>query len=186
MGYKETNTEVLSLIEKIKNHRDSFAFEKLKEKYISLCHEMAHRTYYPEDFAQEIDITIYKCVLSFDPKRSKFSTYLANQIRFFCLKKINGLTSKIKLNYTGFLPDTGEYVVESKTKNINLVNDILRKIDEIDERAKKIFELRYLTPTNGSLTPWREIGAAIGISGQSALNIHNKIIEKFKKEINID
>ena len=50
-----------------------------------------------------------------------------------------------------------------------------------DERAFKIFKLRYL---NGSrkLMPWNQIGKKLKLSTQTALNIHNKAIKTIKRK----
>jgi len=53
--------------------------------------------------------------------------------------------------------------------------------EEKDERVKKIVDMRY-GGVNNKLTPWRFIAKELDMSIQGCINIHNKFINKVKKE----
>ena len=54
---------------------------------------------------------------------------------------------------------------------------------EKDHRVKKIIDMRYNVSDN-KLTPWRKIAKEVDMSIQGCINIHNKFINKVKKEGN--
>jgi DNA-directed RNA polymerase specialized sigma subunit len=62
-----------------------------------------------------------------------------------------------------------------------LFKNCLKK--EKDERVKKIIDLRYEVDNN-KLTPWRKIAKELDMSIQGCINIHNRFINKVKKEGN--
>jgi hypothetical protein len=44
---------------------------------------------HPEDISSDKDYLIYKSAVSYNPtKKIKFSTWLGNQVRYYCLNKI--------------------------------------------------------------------------------------------------
>jgi DNA-directed RNA polymerase specialized sigma subunit len=55
---------------------------------------------------------------------------------------------------------------------------VIDKVNKLEEEEKRLFELRY----SGGLS-WREVGKEMGMSGQAALNFHNRLIKKIRKDI---
>ena len=55
--------------------------------------------------------------------------------------------------------------------------------NEKDERVKKIVDMRY-GMGNNRLTPWRVIAEELEMSIQGCINVHNRFINKVKKEGN--
>ena len=53
----------------------------------------------------------------------------------------------------------------------------------VDERVKKIIDIRYNT-TNNKLVPWRVVAEKLDMSIQGCINIHNKFIKKVRNELN--
>ncbi len=51
-----------------------------------------------------------------------------------------------------------------------------------DERVKKIIEMRYCIGYNKAHS-WKEISRKIGMSIQGCIDIHNRFIEKTRKEL---
>ena len=135
----------------------------------------------------EKDSTIYSAALNYDPTRkTKFSTHLANQTKWKCLNILN----KKKKNKEFQLDDNSNYDEPfsdgflreiDKGEAFSLFNKCLKK--EKDERVKKIIDLRYGVDNN-KLTPWRKIAEELDMSIQGCINIHNKFINKVKKEGN--
>ena len=54
-----------------------------------------------------------------------------------------------------------------------------------DPRVKDIFNLRYFSKT-GKKTSWQRIGEEMGISAQTAINIHERALKLIRKKINSD
>ena len=55
--------------------------------------------------------------------------------------------------------------------------------EEKDERVKKIIDMRYGSCDN-KVTPWRFIAEELEMSIQGCINVHNRFINKVKKEGN--
>lgn len=112
-------------------------------------------------------------------KKSKFSTWLANQTRFFCLNFINKQKKTI-LSQRNTLHELKRPAVEENNEDSNLENkiDLLNALSDIrDNRIKEIFKYRYLT---GKM-PWALISKKINASMQTVHNLHSegkKILRK--------
>ena len=79
---------------------------------------------------------------------------------------------------------------EDSEKNISR-DDFLKKVLSIikkdpDSRIAKIFSMRYLEGDNNKVMPWKNIGDNLELSIQGCINIHDKAINKIKKELSKD
>ena len=135
----------------------------------------------------EKDSTIYSAALNYDPTRkTKFSTHLANQTKWKCLNILNKKKKNKEFqldensNYSEPLCDSFLREID-KEEAFSLFNKCLKK--EKDERVKKIIDLRYGVDNN-KLTPWKKIAKELDMSIQGCINIHNRFINKVKKEGN--
>ena len=66
-------------------------------------------------------------------------------------------------------------------------NELIKKVIEIakknpDKRIKKILDMRY-SLTYNKPSSWKEIAIKLNMSIQGCIDIHNKFIQKIKKEI---
>ena len=52
-----------------------------------------------------------------------------------------------------------------------------------DSRVKTIFKERYFGGERGKLNTWKNIGDKIGLSAQGCINIHDKTLTEFQKQI---
>ena len=136
---------------------------------------------------KEKDYVIFNSAVSFNPeKNTKFSTYLANQAKWKCLNIINKKKRSNEMSMDD-VPLSDEPFSESfigqlnKQEAFSLLESALNK--EKDFRVKKIIDMRY-NVDNNKLTPWRKIAEALDMSIQGCINIHNRFINKVKKEIN--
>tara|TARA_R100000664_G_C2753570_1_gene141005 strand:+ start:1651 stop:2088 length:438 start_codon:yes stop_codon:yes gene_type:complete len=135
----------------------------------------------------EKDSTIYSAALNYDPNRNtKFSTHLANQTKWKCLNILN----KKKKNREVFIDGASNYIEPSCESFVGEINKeeafiLFKKClkREKDARVKKIIDLRYGVDNN-KLTPWRKIAEDLDMSIQGCINIHNRFINKVKKEGN--
>ena len=178
---QEDNTDQQSLIALVDRH--SGIFHTMVNHFMSSPQCVLDKTQIVEDK----EITIYDSALNYDPSRNtKFSTHLANQTKWKCLNALN----KKKKNKECFIDDENTYIEPSCDSFIHDINkeealvvfkDCLKT--EEDERVKKIIDMRYGSDKN-KLTPWRSIALELDLSIQGCINIHNKFINKVKKEAN--
>lgn len=188
------------LITKIKSEACDESLNELINKHTGLCYDI-YKKYLP---SQEIsgnysinvqndkDYIIYKSALSFDAtKNIKFSTWLGNQVRYQCLNLL-----KKKKNVISCDQETIELVSnrnedvtweqEAKERNKSLVEYVSAVVIKMrDPRIKQIFQMRYFS-RNGKKTSWQKIGDDLGVSAQTAINIHERALRLIRKKINSD
>lgn len=164
---------------KIISDRHSAIFFKMASKYISKKFREKRL-----DFFKDKDYYIYRIILDFDPdKNTKFSTYLANRIKWMCMNSYNKdrISQEIKFSnetISNLKDETKKTDYDSILEIMNLIKS------EKDDRIYKIFKFRYLEGKNNSVMPWKEISQKDGInlSVQGCINIHNKYLKKIRKE----
>ena len=183
-----------TLISNIQEENDEDSLLEIIDRHSGIFHTMVnqfmshpHCSLYKSLLVGEKDSTIYSAALNYDPTRkTKFSTHLANQTKWKCLNILN----KKKKNKEFQLDDNSNYDEPfsdgflreiDKGEAFSLFNKCLKK--EKDERVKKIIDLRYGVDNN-KLTPWRKIAEKLDMSIQGCINIHNRFINKVKKEGN--
>ena len=139
------------------------------------------------DIVEQKEYVIYRSAMSYDPsKGSKFSTWLANQMRYFCLNTMNKnrlvATEDEAMNAIvhsdSALLHGQEVSVEEK---VDFIKNIIAQVK--DRRVGKIFKIRYFN-NNRKKTPWSNIAKEIGVSTQTAINLHNKAIKLIKTKMN--
>ena len=185
------------LIKSIKRDKCSPCISAIKEKHIGLVlsiysrygKSLSNLHFYQEDFNQEIDYIIFNSIKRFDLryKKIKFSTWLGEQVKFFCLNKITELN---KLKTISAEPETITKIIDdcfnsNNTKeNDELCQYIFHLLEQIkDERILKIFKMRYFD--GAKKMTWTEIGEALipPITNQTCLNLHNKTIKFLRKKV---
>ena len=190
----EEVTSDLTLISQIQDQNDQNSLLELIDRHSGIFHSMVN--YFMSHPALlldksylvgEKDSTIYDSALNYDPHRNtKFSTHLANQTKWKCLNLLN----KKKKNREVFIDDDSNYIEPSCESFIYDINkeealSVFKKCleREKDKRVKKIIDMRYGS-ANNKLAPWRLIAQELNMSIQGCINIHNKFINKVKKEGN--
>ena len=182
----------LNLIQKIKDKNDNDSIKELINRHSGIYHTVFSK-YYKNDFKsinsdisiEDKDYIIYSTALTFDPSReTKFSTYLANETRWKCLSSIN----KSKRKKESYIEDMEKSPDPSCE---DFIGDVIKKeaLDifyqnvnkEKDKRIGKIIDMRYNT-CNSKLLSWKVISQEMNMSIQGCINIHNKFIEKYKKQ----
>ena len=183
-----------TLISNIQEENDEDSLLEIIDRHSGIFHTMVnqfmshpHCSLDKSLLVGEKDSTIYSAALNYDPTRkTKFSTHLANQTKWKCLNILN----KKKKNKEFQLDDNSNYDEPfsdgflreiDKGEAFSLFNKCLKR--EKDERVKKILDLRYGVDNN-KLTPWRKIAKELDMSIQGCINIHNRFINKVKKEGN--
>jgi hypothetical protein len=182
----------LSLIFKIQAENDEKSLVELINRHSGIYTSMVDRfasgkTILDKNLIMDDkDFTIYSSALKFDSTReTKFSTHLANEVKWKCLNAIN----KIKKRKESSIEDELNYLEPSCGDFIDSINEkeVLGNFQELlfrenDERIKKIIDMRY-NSDNNKLTSWKIIAAELKMSIQGCINIHNRFINKHKKEL---
>tara|TARA_R100001443_G_scaffold110233_1_gene122055 strand:- start:6241 stop:6849 length:609 start_codon:yes stop_codon:yes gene_type:complete len=182
----------LTLISKIQDDNDQDSLLEIIDRHSGIFHSMVNYFMsHPQNAVDknqlvgEKDSTIYSAALNYNPdKKTKFSTHLANQTKWKCLNILN----KKKKNREIFIDDENTYIEPqcdsfiydiNKGEALSVFESCLE--EEKDERVKKIVDMRY-GGLNNKLTPWRFIAQELDMSIQGCINIHNRFINKVKKE----
>jgi RNA polymerase sigma factor (sigma-70 family) len=172
----------------ISNCEDSL--RELISRHSALCFKIIKK-YSGSFYAYNIDVNeassdknliIWNSAKSFSPdKNVKFSTWLANQVKYSCLNALNK-KSKDRLVATEdeILDVLKEKAPEEKTDNLfEFTNNILKQLK--DKRIKQIFSMRY---SNLNKKPsWCKVAEELKISTQTAINLHNRGIDVLRKKI---
>ena len=186
-GDKITDT---CLVNRIKLINCEKSLNELIKRHSALCFKIIAR-FSKSFYANNLDITelyndknliIWNSANSFkEDKNVKFSTWLANQVKYSCLNCLNK-KSKDRLVATEdkCLDALKEDVeVNSDDDLFEFTENILSQLK--DPRIKKIFSLRY---SNLEKKPsWCVIATKIRVSTQTAINLHNRGIEILRKKI---
>lgn len=167
----------------------SESFTVLNDSYGDLFYKICHKYRISlersgvsfDEILEEKENLLFKCVRSYDPSHgAKFSTWVANQSRYFCLNKLLKFKNQVKEDDFDF--DT----LGSLPENKNIDHDLLKKVEQIvndlgDKRAFKIFKLRYGAERKNM--GWKHIGKKLHISSVTARKIHNKALSLIKAKI---
>lgn len=128
---------------------------------------------------------IYNSAQSFNPKKgSKFSTWLGNQVRFFCLNfknKNSKLVPTENENLEYFMNTF--YKSENKSNYKDTINNIIDLFNQIsDPNTKNAIYYRYFHNKERILN-YSEIADILHVTPQTVLNWHNKFIDLAKKKL---
>lgn len=183
----------LSLIIKIQDENDERSLLELINRHSGIYTSMVGRFASGSTsildknlIMEDKDFTIYSSALKFDPSReAKFSTYLANEVKWKCLNTIN----KLKKRKESSIEEEGNFTepscndfIDSIYEEETLKNFKIFLNQETDERIKKIIDMRY-NNDNNKLTSWKIIASDLKMSIQGCIDIHNKFINKHKKKL---
>lgn len=186
------------LIKNIKENSCNKSLIELISRHSGICFSIGRKfssysnsektTYNPldiNDLSDNKDWIIYSAALSFDEsKGSKFSTWLANQVKYYCLNQKN------KINrYINTESDTIEFLInqqyniskfDNKKEIINTIIDLLDQVK--DKNIKDSIYYRYLSNKDRILN-YSEVGEILNVTPQTVLNWHNKFINLAKKKL---
>lgn len=129
-------------------------------------------------------LIVFNAVKSFnDKKGSKFSTWLGNQIRFFCLnhKNKNNKLVPIEDISLDFLNNLKKIDNDQNKQNIlDIIIDLFNQIS--DPNTKNAIYYRYFYDKERILN-YSEIAEILKVTPQTVLNWHNKFIGYAKKKL---
>ena len=178
------------------NHFAEKCLNILIDRHSGLCIEMI-TSYVSKQYNESLrlemikdkDLKIYQAALKFDSsKNAKFSTYLANDIKWQCLNNYNRDKKRklvpVEENLINYL-NYHNQDQEDEPQYRNQFNQILSKAkSHRDKRVGRIFHLRYEVGKNNSVMPWKYISKDLGMSIQGCINIHDAAIRNLKHNIN--
>lgn len=192
------------LINNIKNDVNvDYSLKLLEELYGGIYYKIIHyyfshdsNKHQKDEILQDCCYYIYQSAKDFDfSKKTKFSSYLGNRARWACLNQIN----KNKKNCLDVPANTDISTKESmecinRSNGNNFYSELRDKeVFELffsdlksNEQVYKIFKLRYLEGTNNKLMPWRQVGKEMNLSIQGCINIHDRFLQKIKKQKKYD
>lgn len=177
------------LINNIKNNNCSDSLSTLVNRHSGMCFNIGKK------YAINCDLSLndlndnrywitYNAVLSFqEDKGSKFSTWLGNQVRFFCLnyKNKNNKLLTTEDSVLEYLINKDFYNKKNNKKEIiDAIIDLFHKIN--DPNTKNAIYYRYFYDKNRILN-YSEIAKILNVTPQTVLNWHNKFIELAKKKL---
>jgi RNA polymerase sigma factor (sigma-70 family) len=182
----------LSLIKKIKDQNDSECLQELIERhsgiYVHTVNKIVSDTcsfMNKEEILSDKDYSIYNAAIKFDPgKNTKFSTYLANETRWRCLNLYNKNKKFIEEPINDSIKEkasSSDFLIEFQKQEI--LDKVIKLAEKNpDKRVKKILDMRYAINYNKAHS-WREISEELNMSIQGCIDIHNKFVNKIRKEI---
>jgi DNA-directed RNA polymerase sigma subunit (sigma70/sigma32) len=191
MTSKLSDTKDEILVENVKIKSCNNSLMELITRHSGICFSMGKRftqygSFNLNDLNDNKDWIIYSAALSFNSdKGSKFSTWLGNQVKYYCLNLKNKSSKYIDTEDT-----TIEFLInqyhnenksnESKVQILNTIRDILDQIK--DKNIKDAIHYRYFSNKERILN-YSEIGDILNVTPQTVLNWHNKFIDLAKKKL---
>jgi len=171
---------------KLLSNRHEKLFYKICQNYIPIAISKGIRK---NDVLENKDFVIFKAILSYkNNKKCKFSTWLGNCTKYYCLTLINKdnrmISSEediLKMAINNQVKE--EYSEEEKNKNDKeYIFNILKNLK--DKRIYKVFKLRYFEDFKEKEKPtWSFIAKKIKTSTQTAINLHERGKEILKKKL---
>lgn len=143
------------LIKSIKERNDEISLKTLIDRHSPLCNNIYTKYsnalscsgIFIDDVKREKDYIVYKSAISFNPdKKSKFSTWLYNQIRYQCLNLLNDGNKCITMEEKDLIYHIDKNALKdnfSKEELKEYIFDILSSLQ--DQRIYKIYKLRYFS-----------------------------------------
>lgn len=190
------DSKELNLINLAKNG-DSDSIKELIARhsgiYVSTCRKytstMSQSGILKDHIDSSKNYVIYNSAKTFDPSAgSKFSTWISNQARYFCLNAINknknyieGDEDSIKLLIDSKAQEKTkeENLKEEKKEHLIYVKNILNNLS--NKNIKKCIEKKYFSEQYKTYT---EIAKEMNVTVQTVINWHNKFIKLAKQKIN--
>ena len=144
----------------------------------------------PDDVFNDMEYVFYKCLTSFNPgKSTKFSTWLGNYARYNCLNYINSYKKHnfyegSEIENISEMSNDPRFIEKQQprdTSEVDYIFSILSKLK--DRRIIKVYEMRYEENGEKKAT-WSEIAGNMGISTQTAINLHSRGKNFLKNKLN--
>lgn len=179
------------IINKIKSDQDSDAVKALADRHSGLIFGIAGKyginqtsgTPYHDLDDQKLSI-VWDAAQTYDPsKNTQFDTWLGNNVRYYCLKKITKAVRNnevsIEENPIDNIPIS--YDDNSVGENTDYILDIAAQMK--DSRVINIMKDRYCSGGRKVMN-YADLGKKYNLSPQGVKNIHDSFIGLVKKKMN--
>ena len=183
--------EELNIINLAKNG-DNDSIKTLIDKHSGICVDVYKKYinlpnvsgFISDDIISSKNYIIYNSAKTFDPsKGSKFSTWLANQTRYFCLNSINKANKLIPVETESLnkLIENNVQEFKNEEKTIEVRDSILEVIKETlnslsNKKIKKCIEIKYFSEDKNTKS-YTEVADKMNVTVQTIINWHNKFIK---------
>lgn len=183
------------LVGLIKEKADSDAFTEVCRRYENIFYKICQKYVSalsmsgvnPQDIFDEKNFIIFHCVSTFEEKhKAKLSTWIGNYARYLCLNSINAR----KFIHPSTDNEIKQYIENAQTVSSYLHSGrdsaedykyILNLLNQLkDPRILGVFKLRYFEQRR---MIWAQIAKKMGISTQTAINLHNRGIELIRRKL---
>lgn len=173
------------LIDEVKDNACSESLKELTLRHSGICYKIFSKFASSvekkgkdfRDLTNNKDYFIYKAALSFKTgKNVRFSTWLGNYIRYKCLDFLN--ETGYCLNFESkesqvYLNSDSASRFEEKASLLDKREFVFDALSQLkDKRIVSVYRLRYFTYY--PKMSWKKIGEHIGVSTQTAINLHEK------------
>jgi RNA polymerase sigma factor (sigma-70 family) len=193
----KTETDDLELINLVKNG-DNNSIKTLIEKHSGICVDVYKKYtnlpnvsgFISDDIISSKDYIIYNSAKTYDPTRgSKFSTWLANQTRFFCLNSINKNNKLIPVEdekLFSFIEEKDQRAENTFAKNgdsqevLDIIKDTLNSLS--NKKIKECISIKYFSE-DGKCKSYTDVAQQMNVTVQTIINWHNKFIKLVKQKL---
>lgn len=188
--------EELNIINLAKNG-DNDSIKTLIDKHSGICVDVYKKYinlpnvsgFISDDIISSKNYIIYNSAKTFDPsKGSKFSTWLANQTRYFCLNSINKANKLIPVEAESLnkLIENNIQEFKNEEKTIEVRDSILEVIKETldslsNKKIKKCIEIKYFSEDENTKS-YTEVADKMNVTVQTIINWHNKFIKIIRQK----
>jgi RNA polymerase sigma factor (sigma-70 family) len=187
VNYKQKSDE--DLILDIKSQKCNLSLCELVDRHSGLCFSIGKKFMTNcglrlEDINDNKYLIIFNAANSFDvEKGSKFSTWLGNQVKFFCLNfknKNNKLLPTEDKTLEFLINECSKNKQDNQKEFIENIRDLFHKISDVN--TKNAIYYRYFYNQERILN-YSEIAKILKVTPQTVLNWHNKFIKYAKKKL---
>jgi hypothetical protein len=190
---KVNEEKVKRLIQKVKDGNCNDSFCQLSKTYDSFYYAIVVR--YLKTLSKvglsknevegEKDYVLFKAIKSFDPShKTKFSTWFCNCTRYYFLNHINSSKKHVCSEQIQIDGDSNKDIVYCYDKNEDTLDYLMSLLGSFkDKRVGDIYKLRYFSGEK-KLATWGSIARKLGMSTQTAINLHEKTKVLLKNKVN--
>lgn len=166
--------DLISLIKTMNPFMD-YSFYYYRRRYPK-CYNLIWK-----DFSDNKPYLVYQAVCKFNPEKSKFTTFMMNQIKYYCLKQVLDCLPRIESSEKEelFLMDTATIKEEDNSELFQRIHDYINHIP--DERIREIFKLRYYS---GKKQTYQTIGKKFNQSRQWVQILHERGLKLLRNKFN--
>jgi RNA polymerase sigma factor (sigma-70 family) len=192
----ESINEDSRLIQSVKNGNND-AIKLLINKHSGVCVNVYKKYinlpnicgFISDEIISSKDYIIYNSAKTYNPDMgSKFSTWLSNQTRYFCLNCINKnnklvpTESEDLVNLIDFKSKDSENSTNQKDAKAETLEIIKETLDELTNEKIKETILRKYFSTDSEFKTYTDIAQEMNVTVQTIINWHKKFINLIRQK----